>query len=151
MHERLTQNFDTILIRPYLSTLGNVLTYTDISHELLWKMRITLRSWDEQKNHRHPRTSRRHPSHHHTPVPSSGRTEWGCWYCRGEAVLPSFIRFVHPSSVLTRAPSPDSLLLEPGGVLGLGKCISYTIKKMGVSLNLRDEQSQSQGTSVLCQ
>jgi hypothetical protein len=52
-----------------------------------------------------------------------GRTELGCWYCRGAAVLPRFIRFVHPSSVFTRAPSPDSLLLEPRGLLGLGKCI----------------------------
>ena len=31
------------------------------------KMRIELSSWDEQKNHRNPRTSRRHPSHHRAP------------------------------------------------------------------------------------
>jgi hypothetical protein len=31
------------------------------------KMRITLSSWDEQKNYRNPRTSRRHPSHHRAP------------------------------------------------------------------------------------
>ena len=31
------------------------------------KMRIALSSWDEQKNHRNPRTSRRHTSHHRAP------------------------------------------------------------------------------------
>jgi hypothetical protein len=31
------------------------------------KMRMALRSGDEQKNHRHPRTSRRHTSHHCAP------------------------------------------------------------------------------------
>src|ERR1700674_2934740 len=30
-------------------------------------MRIELSSWDEQKNHSNPRTSRRHTSHHRAP------------------------------------------------------------------------------------
>src|SRR5437588_5484871 len=31
------------------------------------KRRIELRSWDEPKDHRNPRTSRRHPGHYRAP------------------------------------------------------------------------------------
>src|SRR5713101_378169 len=48
--------------------------FLGVSHLLLTfranfraKMRIELRSWNEQKDHRNPRTSRRHPGHHRTP------------------------------------------------------------------------------------
>ncbi len=56
-------------------------------------------------------------------VPSSGRTELGGWYGRGTAVLSRFSRFVHPSSVFTRAPSSGSLIFESRGLVGSGKCI----------------------------
>ena len=40
----------------------------------------------------------------------------------GETVLAPFTRFVHPSSVFTRAPSFDSFIHESWGLPRIGKC-----------------------------
>ena len=47
----------------------------------------------------------------------------------GEAVLSRLPCFVHPSSVVTQAPSSDSLILELWGLLEPENAFSYTIKK----------------------
>ena len=47
-----------------------------------------------------------------------------------ETVLSRLPRFVHPSSVFTRAPSLDSFILESWGLPEAENEISYTIKKI---------------------